>query len=65
VTGSLRLLSAVAPKDATRFVGRRPFLVCHELQAIVARVMRVAIESSAKVLEALDLPAGHGLEAAA
>ena len=51
------------PEGPRRLVGGGPLLVGHELEAVVARVMRVAIEPTAEVLEALDLAAGDGLEA--
>ena len=58
-------LAAVAAEDPGRLVGRRPLLVGHELQAVVARVMGVAVEPPTEVLEPLDLSAGDRLEPAA
>ena len=54
--------SPVAAEDPRRLIRRGPLLVGHERQAVVARVVSVAIEPPAEIVESLQLASRDGVE---
>jgi len=58
----VRQSAAIAAEDPGRLVGRRPLVIGHEREAVVARVVGVTVESPTEVLESRQLALGDRVE---